>query len=498
MAGRLGLVVVLLAALLAVAALGTQASPPKSKGVPGPQPPSKPGESPPQGGGGDESPTPPTPGMVEGPPVSSWKTTFKIKPRTPVKGLLPAAPKGKPAPVYVGDDLTRVTEIVLEAPPSSKLSKKAWTKRIGHNMAKVDHLNNRRKDGFIKALVAERSDLAGLPFLLGDACRMSGVRVPHFEEVATAVRSAGDNWDQVRGSLDGLDKEAAKQGRRDKEHSIQARVAALSQIMGPSSVDGRMGFVKYLAAVPRKEATAQLARVAVFDDEKKVREAAVEQLSVRRERDYTDVLVKALRYPWPAVAKNAADAIVKLERKDLLAELVAVLEEPDPREPRTEKVGDKKATVANELVRINHHKSCLLCHAPADGEKVGDDVFMADVPLPSEPLPSPSDGYQQSEAGLLVRIDMTYLRQDFSVMQSVKDADPWPAEQRFDFLVRKRLLSDDEAKDLGERLNKREEGELSPYHRAAVGALRELTGRDVEAKAATWRKLLKLPAKQES
>ena len=34
-------------------------------------------------------------------------------------------------------------------------------------------------------------------------------------------------------------------------------------------------------------------------------------------------------------------------------------------------------------------------------------------------------------SGLLVRIDMTYVRQDFSVMQKVKDADPWPQQQRW-------------------------------------------------------------------
>lgn len=54
-----------------------------------------------------------------------------------------------------------------------------------------------------------------------------------------------------------------------------------------------------------------------------------------------------------------------------------------------------------------------------------------------------------------------------------------------------------EAKDLRERITKREEGELSPYHKAAVRALRDLTNRDLPAKADAWRKLLKLPAKRD-
>jgi len=38
---------------------------------------------------------------------------------------------------------------------------------------------------------------------------------------------------------------------------------------------------------------------------------------------------------------------------------------------------------------------------------------------------------------------------------------------------------------------------LSPYHRAALAALRELTGRDTAPTAEAWRLLLKLPAKGE-
>jgi hypothetical protein len=36
---------------------------------------------------------------------------------------------------------------------------------------------------------------------------------------------------------------------------------------------------------------------------------------------------------------------------------------------------------------------------------------------------------------------------------------------------------------------------VSPYHKAALAALRELTGKDTEPTAAAWRKLLKTPRK---
>src|SRR4029453_1842278 len=93
-------------------------------------------------------------------------------------------------------------------------------------------------------------------------------------------------------------------------------------------------------------------------------------------------------------------------------------------------------------------------------------------------LPDSSTGYGQSESNLLVRVDVTYLRQDFSAMQNVTDwsAESWSSNQRFDFLVRKRVLTPVEAGDLRTRIVG-----MSPYRRAAARALRELTGRDFEA-----------------
>src|SRR5262249_10810332 len=128
--------------------------------------------------------------------------------------------------------------------------------------------------------------------------------------------------------------------------------------------------------------------------------------------------------------------------------------------------------------------------------QVSPETVTAAVPVDDEPLPSPSDGYRNSSPDLIVRIDVTYLRQDFSMRQAVADANPWPEMQRFDFLVRKRVLSDDEAEAFREKLTRREPGRLSPYHRAALAALRELTGRDTEPNADAWRRLLKLPTRE--
>jgi hypothetical protein len=119
--------------------------------------------------------------------------------------------------------------------------------------------------------------------------------------------------------------------------------------------------------------------------------------------------------------------------------------------------------------------------------------------LPNEPLPKPSEGggYQSAPQtpDIVVRLDMTYLRQDFSLMMPVSDAHPWPEMQRFDFLVRTRMLTAAEAQAYEPCCADEEPGRQSPYHRAALFALRELTGRDTEPTAVAWRKLLKLAAK---
>ena len=109
-----------------------------------------------------------------------------------------------------------------------------------------------------------------------------------------------------------------------------------------------------------------------------------------------------------------------------------------------------------------------------------------------EPVPSESmvAYYRPSVPDILVRFDVTYLRQDFSMKLKVADADPWPEMQRYDFLVRSRQVTDDEAVAFRQLLQPGQAGEMTPYQRAAVIALRELTGRDAEPTAAAWRKII--------
>jgi hypothetical protein len=506
--------------------------------------------------------TPDQPVVFSGGMVVGSRFTFKIDPKTPIKDLLPTRPSDPlPAGPFLGEDLTKVPEVSFQQPVAK--SPKAM-EEIAHTMARINHVNQKKSDAYMEALIASRPDLSGMPFTLGDACRMKAQRTPAFLNSLTRVRknmntqlsvtvadaskapqqAADTFWNQFQ--MQSVQEDRA--GTNDDV--VRARIAALMQVLGPDSAAMRQGLVKHLAAIPHVEATRALAKLAIFSAEEEVQTAAIDALKIRRDKDYTDILLQGLRYPLPAVAERTARAIVKLERSDLISQLVAFLDEPDPRAPVTKVIDDKPTPVVHELVRINHHRNCLLCHAPEQSRNVAftnsiaapgmpgpgpgsaasppvpapprpADVkepqiraeqlmalknaqvlrakgfpapatITAQVPVPGEPFPTPSQGYDNSIPDILVRIDATYLRQDFSLMQKVADAHPWPEMQRFDFLVRTRTLTPEQEQAYRDEIQKSEAAGKTPYRQATLLALRSLTGRDAGTTAQAWRSALKL------
>jgi hypothetical protein len=456
------------------------------------------------------------------PPVSPGKTNeVTIDANTPLKDLLPIPPQSKKRPAILVEDPTQVLELDFQQPLAKTVPVVEANKHTASLITRINHLNGKKPEGFLEALISQRADLKGLPYAMGDACRMKGERSQQFALALAMVRRSmqrfdpkGDMplggqmdaggatafWKQFQDSFAKEDWTEPGLDRERQENVTLARIAALMQVLAVEGPQMRLGLVRYLTRIPHAEATRALARLAIFTEEDEVRQAALEALKVRRERDYTEVLLQGLRYPLPAIARRAGEAVLKLERNDLVPQLVDLLDEPDPRAPVVKVVGEKRVPEVREVVRVNHHKNCLLCHAPAD-TKAGDKMQLllsAPVPTPSEPLPSPSQGYRsrKSSNDILVRIDVTYLRQDFSLLQPVADANPWPEMQRFDFLVRTRELTDDEAAEFRAKLAKQGPDQPSPYQRTLLAALRGLTGRDTEPTPAAWRRLLELPAKR--
>jgi len=385
---------------------------------------------------------------------------------------------------------------LMQLPPNvqAQQAKQQITQLVGT----IRQKNQQQQDGYLIALLQERPDLAGLPFQMGGACRMNAGVSTSFglavgmvrdsiareqQSIVTPVEPVSDYWHHLSQS---------PIPNRD-----EAGIAALTQIMGPEKTSRRQAVAEQLANVSHPKATRALAKQAVFDYDRRVRVAAIEGLKNRPRDEYTDILMQGVRYPWPAAAAFASQAIVKLERRDMVPQLVAFLDEADPRDPFEAKGEDGECEFkVRELVKVNHHRNCLMCHAPTTTAK--QDEVPGLVPSPGEAFapPTSKDAYGGDipPDGPAIRADVTYLRQDFSVMQPVANAAPWPEMQRFDFLVRTRTINDVELADHVQKQKARGQNHLSENHKAALAALRQLTGRDAGTTAAAWRSALNLDA----
>src|SRR5262249_32617458 len=90
-------------------------------------------------------------------------------PAAPESMRLPAELRDQPErhAVYVGDDLDRVPELAFAVRPKKGLPLDQWIERTWQQLEIARRLNSRQTDGFVRALVDRRPDLAGLPFLPG-------------------------------------------------------------------------------------------------------------------------------------------------------------------------------------------------------------------------------------------------------------------------------------------------------------------------------------------
>jgi hypothetical protein len=349
--------------------------------------------------------------------------------------------------------------------------------QVASALGKIRHINQKKVDAYMELLLSRRSDLAGLPFVLGDACRRKGESKDQFAATTNKIR------DIQRSHIDGWKMTEVAKMLETQRPPAAVQVAALWQMVAAEREGDRLELVKYLhGSLPEVDAARALAKLAIFSEEDRIRSAALDALKTRREQNYVDILIKGLSYPWPAVAERASAAIARLGRADLAPHLQEVLKRPDPRAPQTSLVDGKPRTVVRELVRINHLRNCMLCHAPAPANgQVGVAALAvalngtdstAEVPIPGEAIQR-FYGHE-SIPELRVRFDVTYLRQDFSVLLPVANAEPWPNMQRFDFVVRTREVNEQEARTRRELLAANAD---SPYHRAARTAIAVLSGR---------------------
>lgn len=304
-----------------------------------------------------------------------------------------------------------------------------------------------------------RPDLNGLPFRNDEEARLDFPAADRLRYHSTRVRLVESS------SADA--KEEMLQAYLKSERLAGADVPALTQMLQVREPATRFEYVNTLAKIDDPQATDALISRAIFDLSEPVRREATFALGSRDFDRVRPRLLAALEHPWDPAVQHAGEALAKLGDQDLIPVLEEKLDQPDPRGP-VQTIDDKWE--CPQLVKINHLRNCYLCHAPSLARV---DTVRGLVPSPTRRLPRT---YYQSSAGDFVRADVTYLKQDFSVMHELppRKVGPWPTQQRFDYVVGKRQLSDAEAREeLAERAALRQ----NTFHDAVLHALHGIEAR---------------------
>ncbi len=379
----------------------------------------------------------------------------------------------------------RAVEVKLDAVEgtSAKLLKAASHKRQADDRQSPD-----AGPAMIRDLVALRGDLAGLPMRGASECTLSEEAAESAEEISSIAQftlarrrrvDVNAVSDPIRAAPTDQDQKFIESFRTRFDEVKSDAASVLAQVLWVESPVIRNRLTNVLASIRGEQAGAALMRQALFDVSPAVREAAVHALDPRPGTEYRDALLAAFRHPWPPIAERAAAAVQVLDARDLARPLAEMLDLPDPSAPVYD---ENRGWVKAELVKVNHLSNCLLCHAPSTDEK---DHVRGFIPKPGEPIPLL---YYEQPKGDFVRADVTYLRQDFSVMEPVKDHGKWPAMQRYDYLVRRRPLTDQEMIDLADLGPP--SADSYPQREAVLSALRGLTGMDVGDSSEAWLQLL--------
>jgi HEAT repeats len=411
----------------------------------------------------------------------------------PVK---PSAPAFKRRQLLDADELSKqllwLPEIALESVAGSS---KALLEQARTRQATVPHTP--------PLALLERSDLAGLPMRMDADCQLGKEAAENLQALSRKLRThlgnavPQDGASRLDSRIDAGELARLLGGSEGQYRDwLQPEaVPTLVQLLQVENKPVRLLLVWLLAQIRGQAATTALAQRALFDLSDEVREAAVGALGQRPRGDCRAVLLDGLRYPWPAVADHAAEALVALQDQEALPDLVRLLDEPSPA-LATDRLarGGSQMPVVREMVRVNHLSNCLLCHAPSLRQ---DELVRGRVPTPGQPVPPTfSTQYYQDRAALFVRADITYLRQDFSVPQPVANPEAWPVNQRYDYLVRLRPATYEEQVQAVRR-----RGLNYPQREAVLFALRELTGKDLGPASAAWQQLLaqaQVPGRMES
>jgi hypothetical protein len=344
------------------------------------------------------------------------------------------------------------------------------------------------------SIASQRADLRGLPLLLGGDCTSTAEVAKQRQEVAAHLRG---NFGVGRRPA-ALDEYLVRAQERHQgtfeEHlaSLADKLVAsyrkpenvpiLEQLFQVESPKLRLLLVEVLERIDGPAASQTLARRAIFDLDEAVRAAARRGLIDRDSGEYEEVIARGLNYPFTPVVHEARRTRAELRAAKEAASKSGdqpsagtasapdASESPSPDEVAALLVDRAHVSdpysygqlwVVDELVKVNHLRNCVLCHATSHEST---EPLRGQIPTPGQELPQI---YYNSNKGNFVRADVVYLRQDFSVMLPVANAKPWPEVQRFDFFVRTRPATSQELAEFDAR-------QWSPWQMIHLRARKEL------------------------
>jgi hypothetical protein len=418
---------------------------------------------------------------------------------------------GRPIPSWLHLSSEKYESTSLAEIPQVGLKPASTSKEFREAFVKIYDMHAKGSDAFLHDLVQDRPELAGLPFLMGDACKLSAAQAGALRNSGASLRNALDPL-RFRDELDPKSKNSptnviwtllndnrqpslpSQPAKAREANTPAAALPALMQILAVEAPEYRDMIALSLQSRPIGDdaSIAALVRLAIFDPDPKVRATASCGLRCEPMEKWAPKLLEGFRYPWPIVAERTAEALVAIDRPDVLPRVVDLLDQPDPAMPFERQEGDKKVLAVREVVKLNHHQSCVVCHATAARQDFRTlSGLVARVPDPEQAMPPMNSRlYYDSRAEEVVRADETYLRQDFSVMREVADSGKWPKMQRFDYVVRARTLTPDQADAIRNAPPPLDGEVVSPHRRAVLFALSKLTSTYVGASADDWRPVI--------
>jgi hypothetical protein len=354
----------------------------------------------------------------------------------------------------------------------------------------------------VPQLTSRRADLLGLPLRQGNLAHMNPEEALNLKFLSQRLRLEVQNsMPRALGNEVDPRPDPGLLRTRLLDNPLRAAwlrpqaIATFRQLLMHEHRNVRLVLVDILSNIDGRLAGMALAERAVFDLDSDVRLAALVHLQSRPSSEYESTLIEALQYPWPAFADHAAEALVALDLRDAVPKLISLLDTRDLSEPYPVDLGKTRLAMVPELVRINHLRNCLLCHAYSPSAT---DLVRGLVPHAEHPVPLPSSGARswggegRGSGGSVivptfVRADINFLRQDFSVVQPVTNHTRlWPADQRYDYVVRLRPLGAKELLSWQDRV--KDFKPVEPQRESLLFALRELTSENPGPSTEDWKR----------